>query len=323
MRYRAERTEKLFDELRKSGGSIDTYDDFVMGSDYLNAVLEGKISENDIILMISMDGAQLYQTKVSDCWLYIWIVMDHAPDVKYKKKHVLPGGFIPGPNKPKNIDSFLFPGLHHLAALQNEGLSIYDAWRDIIFLSHPYLFLATADGPGLVYFDGMVGHCGKNGCRLYCGVIGRRKERGTHYYPVLLHPNNFHVAGCDHPDVDVFNLPLAASHDYAANLLHLVSLPNQRQYDKRKTETGITKPSILLGLNPSHMLQVPVCFSTDIMHLAGLLSDLLLSLWRGTMDCAASDDIDSWEWRVMHGDAWEDHGAAVAAAGIYLPGSFD
>ncbi|KAG1864466.1 hypothetical protein C8R48DRAFT_601816 [Suillus tomentosus] len=59
------------------------------------------------------------------------------------------------------------------------------------------------------------------------------------------------------------------------------------------------------------------------MHLAGLLSDLLLSLWRGTMDCAASDNVDSWEWRVMHGDVWEAHGAAVAAAGIYLPGSFD
>ncbi|KAG2032496.1 hypothetical protein BDR03DRAFT_873829 [Suillus americanus] len=80
----------------------------------------------------------------------------------------------------------------------------------------------TADGPGLVYFDDMVGHCGKNRCHLYCGVIRHRKERGTHYYPILLRPNNFHVAGCDHPDVDVFNLPLAALHDYAANLLHLV-----------------------------------------------------------------------------------------------------
>ncbi|KAG2058368.1 hypothetical protein BDR06DRAFT_980550 [Suillus hirtellus] len=261
--------KKLFDELCESGGLIDTYDDFIMGSDYLNAILEGKITKNDIILMILMDGAQLYQMKVSDCWLYIWVVMDHAPD--------------------------------------NEGLSVYDAWHDIVFLSHPYLFLTTTDGPGLIYFDGMVGHCSKNGCHLYCGVIRHQKERGTHYYPVLLRPNNFHVVGCNHPDVNVFNLPLAGLQDYTANLFHL-------------TETGITKPSILLGLNPSHMLQVPVCFLTDIMHLAGLLSDLLLSLWCGTMDCAASDNVDSWKWRVMHGDVWEAHGAATWKFQLYLFG---
>jgi hypothetical protein len=324
MYYRHERTERLLQEIREAGGAIDTYDDFIMGSDYLHAVVNGDISENDVVLMISMDGVQLYESKVSDCWIYIWVVMNLAPDIRYKKNHVLPGGFIPGPNKPKNVDSFLFPGLHHLAALQNEGLSIWDARRDATFISFLYLFLATADGPGLVYFDGMVGHCGKNGCRLYCGVIGRRKHRGSHYYPVLLLPNNFHVQGCDHPDVDVFNLPPAASNEYVANLHRLVSSPNQRQYGMRKTETGITKPSLLLGLHPSHTLRVPVCFSTDIMHLAGLLSDLLLSLWRGTMDCASTDDIASWNWAVLSDvDVWEAHGAAVAAAGQHLPGSFD
>lgn len=30
----------------------------------------------------------------SDCWIYIWIIFDHAPDIHYKKKTVLPGGFI-------------------------------------------------------------------------------------------------------------------------------------------------------------------------------------------------------------------------------------
>ncbi|KIK10693.1 hypothetical protein PISMIDRAFT_44454, partial [Pisolithus microcarpus 441] len=56
------------------------------------------------------------------------------------------------------------------------------------FVSYLYLIFATADGPGLVYFDGMVGHSGRNGCHLYCGLLGRRK--GNHYYPALLLPNN-------------------------------------------------------------------------------------------------------------------------------------
>ena len=51
----------------------------------------------------------MYESKESDCWIYIWIVLDMSPDHHYKKKHVLPGAIIPGPKKPKIIDSFLFP----------------------------------------------------------------------------------------------------------------------------------------------------------------------------------------------------------------------
>ncbi|KAH7917471.1 hypothetical protein BV22DRAFT_989347, partial [Leucogyrophana mollusca] len=94
--------------------------------EYLNAVQQGDIKDTDTVLMLSMDGAQLYQNKQSDCWIYIWILLDLSPDLRYKKKYILPGGFIPGPNKPKNVDSFLFPGLHHLAALQREGLRVWD-----------------------------------------------------------------------------------------------------------------------------------------------------------------------------------------------------
>lgn len=44
-----------------------------------------------------------------------------------KQRQVLPGGFIPGPNKSKIVDFFLFPGLHHLSALQWEGLCVWNA----------------------------------------------------------------------------------------------------------------------------------------------------------------------------------------------------
>ncbi|KIJ06804.1 hypothetical protein PAXINDRAFT_32296, partial [Paxillus involutus ATCC 200175] len=82
--------------------------------------------ENDIVLMVSLDGAQLYEHKDSDCWMYVWIIVNLAPDQRYQKIHVCPGGFIPGPNKPKNLDSFLCVGMHHVAVLQKEGLQIWD-----------------------------------------------------------------------------------------------------------------------------------------------------------------------------------------------------
>ena len=110
MLYSVNQTEKVQDRLQGSENIMPFYDDFFSGIDYLNAVSEEKIKNGDTILLFSLDGAQLYEHKQSDCWIYIWVILNLSPDKHYKKKHVLPDAFIPGPNKPKNIDSFLFPG---------------------------------------------------------------------------------------------------------------------------------------------------------------------------------------------------------------------
>ena len=74
--------------------------------------------------MLLINGVQLYQSKQSDCWIYIWVLMDLTPELCYNNKYVLPGSFIPGPNKPKNLDYFMYTGLHHLVVLQ-ERQSMY------------------------------------------------------------------------------------------------------------------------------------------------------------------------------------------------------
>jgi hypothetical protein len=72
------------------------------------------------------------------------------------------------------------------------------------------------------------------------------------------------------------------------------------------------------------MLGIPGCFGSDIMHLASLnLPDLLINLWRGTLDCDESDNRSTWDWAKLVGHTWEEHGRQVAAATPYLPGSFD
>ncbi|KAK7679187.1 hypothetical protein QCA50_017765 [Cerrena zonata] len=50
-------------------------------------------------------------------------------------------------NKPKDTDSFIFRGFHHLSAIQKEGLMVWDGLKDRIFKSRPYFLLGTADGP--------------------------------------------------------------------------------------------------------------------------------------------------------------------------------
>ena len=193
-------------------------DDIAMGLDYLGPVLDGHIKENDIALMVSLDGAQLYEHKYSDCWIYIWILVNLSPNKRYKKLCVRPGGFIPGSNKPKNLNSFLYVSIHHLSALQKEGLQIWDADRNITFWLNLYLLYPTADGPGLVYWDGLVGYSGKNRCCLYCRVLSHQKTHGQHYYRVFIKPRDRCVAGSNHPNVNIFDLSSGGSAMYTNNL---------------------------------------------------------------------------------------------------------
>ncbi|KIK74369.1 hypothetical protein PAXRUDRAFT_836004, partial [Paxillus rubicundulus Ve08.2h10] len=62
---------------------IGVVEDIAMGWDFLGAKLDGDIKPGDIVLLASMDGAQLYEDKELDCWMYIWILVNLSPDKRY------------------------------------------------------------------------------------------------------------------------------------------------------------------------------------------------------------------------------------------------
>jgi hypothetical protein len=133
--------EQVLAELAENDGRIGVYDDVLTGSDYIQAVEDGDIAPTDMVLIFSTDGAQLYKKKASDTWISIYIIVDHPPDAWYKKNTIGPAFFVPGPNKMKVIESFLLPTLHHLSALQKEGLQIWDADLGEQFMSRLFLML--------------------------------------------------------------------------------------------------------------------------------------------------------------------------------------
>lgn len=330
MLYRQNYTERILDELARTEGiHTSPFRDFFDGTNYLYAVLDGKIKPGDMVLIFSMDGAQLYWMKMSDCWIYIWIILDLSPNACYKKKCVLPGGFIPGPEKLKNLDSFVFPGLHHLAAIQRDGLTVWSALDNTIFKSHPFLALVTTDGPAMAALSRCVGHHGKHGCRLYCPLIGHRKEGGPHYYPVLKKPQHYTMTRCNHDNVNILDLLASftsqnSRRHYCANVCIVAKSCNKTQYSSNRLTTGICKPTIFLGLPMEHTLGVLLMFPGDSMHLPALnMTDLYISLWRGTIDIEKLDDRTTWKWAVLVGNCWKEHGKLVAAATPYIPGSFD
>ena len=321
MFYRRNKTRDLLE--KRANGENYVYDDIFCGSDYLDAVENGTIMDYDGVVMLSIDGAQLFRNKKSDCWIYIWIILDLSPDERYKIRNILPGGVIPGPKNPKHLDSFLFPGLAHVSAVQKEGLHIWDSLNNVHFECFLFLLLVLTDAVASAQVSGAVGHHGKKGCRVFCGLAGRNKPGGPHYYPVLLRPLDSDDTSPNHPDIDINNLPDADPSIYQEELKYVMSSSTEAEYRRRRLETGIRKMSIFGGI--PRILRLPTCFPGDIMHQPVInLTALMFELWRENGNCRDGDGSGGiWDWAVLKGDVWKAHGGAVAAAASYFPRSFD
>ena len=317
MSYRQRATDTLLGQTELPS----VLSDYTDGEDYLTDIAP-HLNPHDTVLMFSADGAQLYRNKKSDCWMYIWVVFDLAPGDRYKKRYVLPGGFIPGPNCPKIYDSFFFPGVYHLSALQRESLLVWDARDRQLHHDKPFLIFATADAVGISDVSGSAGHHARRGCRLMCELPGRHKPGTGHYYPALLKPTDCDHPGSNHDDININTVSGSDDKKYQASLRLVVSATNPTQHAHRQRDTGISKPCILQGLG--RLLPLPRCFPGDLMHQPVInLCDLLLSLWRGQMKVYGSDKKDTWDWAVfMDSERWKEHGEEVASAGSYFPSSF-
>jgi hypothetical protein len=167
-------------------GRLAKYDDTACSQELLDAWDSGSFGSSDIALQFLIDGAQLWPDQPSEAWVFIWVIHNLPPSMRYKKDFVIPGAIVPGPNKPGDLESFLFPLLYHVAALQCEGLCIYNFSTNTI-VPHliPCVLFGTADSLGSAAMSGMVGHIGKYGCHLYCDMLGCCQGDDSHYYPEI------------------------------------------------------------------------------------------------------------------------------------------
>jgi hypothetical protein len=322
MEYRGHATEKMKATV-EAEGHIPVYTDYIDGSLYREFEHLGRIRPNDVVVVLSGDGVQLLKMKKSDCWIYVWIILDISPESRFKKRYILPGGFVPGPEHMKNTSSFLFPGLQHFNAISKDGLRVWKATSKSVVDTNPFLGFETADGVALAEMNGTTAHRGFMGCRLLCDHPGRRAEDSSQYYPACLRANGPTVANSDHDDIDPASLPEPSPEDYEARLTKLLTAKNPSQYKKLRRETGISAPTIFLGL--ARAFPFPLCLTPDTMHLHGLnLTSLFYGLWHGSLDGVhKNDDPKTWQWRVLIDDKWTLLGRWITDAKCYLPGSFD
>jgi hypothetical protein len=140
---------KLTDNLehtRLNGGSmLDFYDNTASGQALLDTWNVGDLKRGDVALQFSIDGAQLHADRPSEAWFFIWVIHNLPPNMRYKKAFVIPGAIVPGPSKPWDINLFMFPSLYHIAALQREGLTVYDASLGTLVQSRPLVVFGMAN----------------------------------------------------------------------------------------------------------------------------------------------------------------------------------
>ncbi|KAJ3917339.1 hypothetical protein F5877DRAFT_91280 [Lentinula edodes] len=254
-----------------------------------------------IFLKLTPHDIMLYQNKQSDTWFGRWKVENFKPSLRFKQRCVLPMFIIPGPNKPKIIDSFTFRSLQHLLALQKEnngkGLAMWDAITDTIIYARILFLLAMADAVGLVDLDGRATHHCVHACRIGCPMKGRHKPGTPHYNQVHLRPNGPLPPECAHGDVDIRNLERLSVQQYYEDLDKVIQSPGPTAYEANRKATGIS-------LSQDLMIPVPRWLN---------FGELVISLWRGKLDCGRMDDKRK---------TWEEHGKLVANARKYFPSSF-
>ncbi|KAJ3876693.1 hypothetical protein F5051DRAFT_331339, partial [Lentinula edodes] len=66
LQYAYLKTEQILHD--ESSAEDFVYDDIFCGSDFLDLAEKVKLTPHDIMVSLSVDGAQLYQNKQSDTW---------------------------------------------------------------------------------------------------------------------------------------------------------------------------------------------------------------------------------------------------------------
>jgi hypothetical protein len=133
MKYGVQTMQENIEFQDGNGGQLPSHTDVFSGAAFLNHFERGCIAQHNVMGLYACDDAQLYKSWSSDCWFGSLVILNLPPEIRYKQEHVCPILIIPGPNKPKNMDSFHYPLFHQFAALMKEGFYITDGGIHILW----------------------------------------------------------------------------------------------------------------------------------------------------------------------------------------------
>lgn len=127
------------------------------------------------------DGTKAFKTRKNRyVWPIILTCINLPPEIRFKRKNVLIVGLIPGPDNPKDVDSFLTPLVGEFEMLSGPGIP--NAWdaasnsrfrtgKDSKFTLRAHIVLVTTDMPARTKILHMMGMHSISYCE-YCQIRG-------------------------------------------------------------------------------------------------------------------------------------------------------
>ncbi|PPQ82425.1 hypothetical protein CVT26_013426 [Gymnopilus dilepis] len=275
-------------------------------------------SWRDIALGLSTDGFSPFRKRKQTCWPLLLFNYNLPPEIRFWLRYVICIGVIPGPKKPQDFDSFLWPAVEEFLKLLS-GVRAYDASTEEMFLLRAYLILVFGDMPAAAMVMRMKGHNGFSPCRM-CHIQGVRVpgSRGTTHYVPLDRSQHPDVRGSDNmvERYDAAALPLRTHAEFLHQAQEVQQAETAAEEDRLSRESGIKGVPLLASL-PS--LFFPKSCPHDFMHLMfeNNLPNLVL-LWTGKfkeLDEGTGD-------YVLAPHVWEAIGEAMAASGATIPSAY-
>lgn len=98
----------------------------------------------DIALHMSLDGVQVTNMRHHEVTPVIFINLNLPPGERYKVENILASMIIPGPNKPKELDTFLRPLVEELKQLDC-GVEAFDANTSCTFTLKAWVTMVTGN----------------------------------------------------------------------------------------------------------------------------------------------------------------------------------
>ncbi|QRW02459.1 Transposase family Tnp2 protein [Ceratobasidium sp. AG-Ba] len=269
----------------------------------------------DIATSLLADGVQIFKQETATCWPIILQILNLPPRDRVQMRNVMPLCVIPGPNQPKDFNSFLEPFVLECQKMAR-GVEAFNTrtGRPFILRHHP--ILVGGDMQAIKHLEEMKGVGGKLPCRGCESEAIYHRNKRTYYLPLAepLDPDN---PAARTSSYDPLNLPTRTEAGMKRQTQKMLNAETPREYEKLGTKYGISGPTILDRI-PS--LKRPTSYPHEFLHLF-LLNHFrdLVSLWSST-DPAITDD-GCEDYLISPAD-WAEIGRETEAASASIPSYF-
>jgi len=266
----------------------------------------------DIALGFTLDGVNIFKKRSKTSWPLAIVDYNLPPDIRFHQEHLIPVGVIPGPKKPSDMDSFLYPLVEELLQLAI-GVNAFDAVTERLFILRTYLIVNIGDIPAISLLMRMKGHNAFSPCRM-CKIVGAQGPPPNKTYYIPLDRRN--VSGQSSTLYDPSNLPMR-THKGFMDEAHQVQFAETSTSEKELAkEFGIKGIPLLSSLSS---LSFPTSFPYDFMHLIweNLIPNLIL-FWTGQFKDVQHADQDY----VLESSVWKEICHISAEAGNTIPAPF-